>query len=300
MLFKRRKNQMKRIIIVLLAIALVFIFAFATAAIGPLFIDTKSCKQNLSVNFDNTPERIIFTPKGKAEGIELYFSRNLDVAENRYYAYCGEDDDLLYLFDSNIIFIGQISNPVFPITLRDEFEDALKDPEKQITEAEAVNIAYEHAAGVYGDYIREFDVKAISGDEYHWDIFLAREFHAKDFKVYGPSCVVTVMIDGSINLCTYGGNDELENVQNLIENIYMADLETFVHNQVNIRYGDEVVESEITGVKYLKENGANILRIDVKHILREPSDLSPERLEQWRTLGIKEEKNDYYDFPLER
>ena len=196
-------------------------------------------------------------------------------------------------------FALKVIIPNLQITMRNEFEEALTDTDKRITEAEAVNAAYDHAAELYGDYIRKFDVKAISEDDYHWDIFLAREFQAKDFKVYGPACVVTVMIDGSVNLCTYEGNDTGGNVQSRIENVSMADLETFVQEQTDIRYGDEVIKTEITGVKYLTEDGADILRVDVRHILRTPSDLSPERQEQWNALGIQDKKYDFYDYSLE-
>ena len=72
-----------------------------------------------------------------------------------------------------------------------------------------------------------------------------------------------------------------------------------VQEQTDIRYGDEVIKTEITGVKYLTEDGADILRVDVRHILRTPSDLSPERQEQWNALGIQDKKYDFYDYSLE-
>ena len=192
----------------------------------------------------------------------------------------------------------QVFNPLFSITMTEKFEEALENPSKRISGEQALSIAYDRAAELYGDFIYDFDIKSISEDDYHWDFILAPEFIAKDFKLYGPSCAVTVMIDGEINLCTYEGVTDYTNVQNLIADISMADLENFVREQANLRYGNEINEYEITEIQYTIENNHPILRIGVKHILGNPSYLTPEEMVRWDTFGIKEKIFDYYDFPL--
>ena len=204
----------------------------------------------------------------------------------------------LIILMATVTLAIHVFSPFFQITTTEEFEEALENPSKRISKEQALSIAYDYAAELYGDFIYDFDIKSISEDDYHWDFILAPEFIAKDFKLYGPSCAVTVMIDGEINLCTYGGVTDYTNVQNLIADISMADLENFVREQADLRYGNEIEEYEITEIQYTIENSHHILRIGVKHILNNPSHLSPEELERRNLFGIKEQLFDYYDFLL--
>ncbi|MBQ7475388.1 MAG: hypothetical protein IJS78_05645 [Clostridia bacterium] len=195
-------------------------------------------------------------------------------------------------------FASRIFTSPDKITMTENFEEAVKNPEKRLTRADAINLAYDRAAEEYGDFIRDFEIKAISEDEYHWDVILAREYKAKDFTVYGPTCAVTVMIDGEINLCVFGGGGEDSDAADLIADISAADISAFIAEQSEARYGDGITGYEITDVQYLRDNGP-VLRIGVSHFLKEPADLSPETAARWRLFGIVEKKNDCYDFPLE-
>ena len=177
--------------------------------------------------------------------------------------------------------MGGYMEESFDYDLNTKTLKAASDDENSFTREDAVEQAYRQLAFGQGDIYNDLAVKDARieddtlGERKIWAVYLAREYRAKDFTLFGPCFLVTFRLNGELN--SWGTADVQENVEVIekrVSEVCFDDVKKYVSDHIS----DSTTEYEITEVCY-KNSEAPVLRVEVRF-----------------DSGAVE----YYDYPLER
>ena len=186
------------------------------------------------------------------------------------------------------------------VTEMDNYNEAVNDPDSELTRDEAVKLAYDFAAKTYGDYIYDFRVLNVNfHPPKNQSVILGKSYQAKDFLVYGPECRVDVYVNGEIGLCIYDGSDDSE-VQDLVSGISKKDLKEILDSGIADRYGDEAKKYDIAGLAVRFDGDKPMIEITARPWLKATDypDLSEEEFADLQFKLSGGYLDEYYDYYL--
>ncbi len=285
----KKGAEMKRIIAALAVLMTVSAFALTIVALDYKASSKTDADENgisKSEESYSGPETVIYEADGDPDSLRtLYYSKTIRIAGRDVYCYSEPGNSDLYLFDKNVSFIGWISDPDSDPTLGESFEKVIKDPGSGISDDEAVKIAYEHAAGIYGSSVLDCEIVDVAGDDYSVLVTLAKMYEAADFSVRGPGCAVRVMRDGTVDLCT-GGMYDVD--ADALSKVTLAETDSFVRKKIDEQFGGAVERYEVFERRVVvNDAGLTAIRIGVSCFFKEtPSKETVEKYGLGGTWGL--------------